>query len=176
MTIPNLITILRFCFVPFTVWCIGIEAWMSAFWVFTAAGISDGVDGFIARRFDQRSELGAILDPLADKALLVSIYVALGIVHVIPVWLVITVVFRDLMIIGAVLVSWQIGRSVAIRASYLGKANTAAQILFAQFVLFTRGFGFALPQAVDIGSAAVGLLTIVSVLPYLRQWLAQMAA
>ena len=69
MTLPNVITVLRICLVPVLVWCIGSDAWNAAFWIFAAAGVSDGIDGFIAKRFDQRSELGAMLDPLADKVL-----------------------------------------------------------------------------------------------------------
>ena len=80
-----------------------------AFLLFLAAGISDAVDGFLAKRFGMTTELGAYLDPLADKALIVSIYVTLGITGVIPRWLVILVVSRDIMIVGAVMLSWLVG-------------------------------------------------------------------
>ena len=76
--------------------------WGAAFTFFVVAGVSDGIDGFIARRFDMRSELGSYIDPLADKALLVSIYVTLAIVGVLPGWLAIVVVSRDAMIVAAV--------------------------------------------------------------------------
>jgi cardiolipin synthase len=175
MTLPNLITIARFCLVPIIVGCICADAWMLAFWLFLLAGVSDGVDGFIAKRFDQRSKIGAILDPLADKALLVSLFVTLGVLQVIPAWLVILVVFRDLMIITAVLVSWVAGNPLPIAASKLSKANTAAQIVLVQFILFVRGFGFALPVPVLIGSLIVAALTLASAAAYLRIWLGHMA-
>jgi cardiolipin synthase len=175
MTIPNLITIFRFCLVPLAVWCIGSDTWNWAFWTFVIAGLSDGIDGFIARRFDLRSELGAVLDPLADKALLISIFVTLGIVGAVPAWLVILAVFRDFMIIGAVLVSWVMANPVTIAPLLLSKLNTAVQIAFVALVLFSRGTGWALPFLVEAGSAAVEILTILSAAAYLRQWLNHMA-
>src|SRR5688500_14493920 len=92
MTIPNLITIARLIMVPLVIVMIGQGQWMTAFVLFMAAGLSDAVDGFIAKRFDMRSELGAYLDPLADKALLMSIYVTLSVTGVLPGWLAVTVV------------------------------------------------------------------------------------
>lgn len=175
MTIPNLITILRFCLVPLAVLCITSGAWGWAFVAFLVAGISDGVDGFIAKRFDMRSELGAVLDPLADKALLVSIFVTLGIVGVVPAWLVILAVFRDFMIIGAVLVSWVMSQPVQIAPLMLSKLNTAVQIAFVALVLFAKGTGWPFPFLIEVGSILVTLLTIASAAAYLRQWLNHMA-
>src|SRR5690242_17802529 len=102
MNIPNLITIGRLLLVPFVVAMITREEWGLAFLGFAVAGLSDAIDGFIARRFEMRSELGAYLDPVADKALLVSIYITLAVVGVLPAWLAIVVVSRDLMVVGAV--------------------------------------------------------------------------
>ena len=84
--IPNLITLARMLMTPVAVAMIVSHRYLAAFLIFLLAGVSDGVDGFIARRFDLRSELGAYLDPLADKALLISIYVALAIYGVLPAW------------------------------------------------------------------------------------------
>ena len=86
-----------------------------AFVLFLAAGVSDAVDGFLAKRFDMATELGAYLDPLADKALIVSIYVTLGITGAIPLWLVILVVSRDIMIVGAVILSWVVDKPMTLR-------------------------------------------------------------
>ena len=77
MSIPNIITLARILLVPFIVWAIASGQMEIAFAIFVVAGVSDAVDGFLAKRFNMSSELGALLDPLADKALLVSIYVAL---------------------------------------------------------------------------------------------------
>jgi len=104
--IPNLITIGRLVLVPFVVAMIVQKDWDLAFFAFVLAGLSDAVDGFVARRFDLRSDLGAYLDAIADKALLVSIYVTLAIVGVIPSWLAIVVVSRDIMIVGAIELPW----------------------------------------------------------------------
>ena len=175
MTIPNLITIFRFCLVPVAVWCIGSGEWGWAFASFVIAGLSDGVDGFIARHFDMRSELGAVLDPLADKALLISLFVALGIFGTVPAWLVILAVFRDVMIMGAVLVSWMMANPVKIAPLALSKLNTGAQIAFVALVLFTKGTGWAFPLLTDVGSIVVAALTIASAAAYLRQWLNHMA-
>ncbi|MGH6946651.1 MAG: CDP-alcohol phosphatidyltransferase family protein, partial [Kiloniellales bacterium] len=96
--LPNLITLARLLVVPVAVYVILTEAFVAAFWIFVLAGISDAIDGAIAKRFRVTSELGAYLDPLADKALLVSVYVTLSQVDQLPVWLVILVVFRDVLI------------------------------------------------------------------------------
>ena len=105
LSIPNLITLGRILLVPVVVWAISSGAMWIAFVLFLAAGVSDAVDGFLAKRFGMTTELGAYLDPLADKALIVSIYVALGISKVLPGWLVILVVSRDIMIVGAVVLT-----------------------------------------------------------------------
>src|SRR6202035_4331315 len=97
-----------------------------AFALFLVAGISDAVDGFLAKRFHMASELGAYLDPLADKTLIVSIYVSLGIAGGLPLFLVILVVSRDIMIIGAFMLSWLVGRPMPVRPLPVSKANTAA--------------------------------------------------
>src|SRR6202051_1211688 len=92
LNLPNLITIARILMVPIVVLAIGAGEMRFAFLLFLAAGISDGVDGFLAKRFGMTSEIGAYLDPLADKALIVSIYIALGIAGALPLFLVLLVV------------------------------------------------------------------------------------
>jgi cardiolipin synthase (CMP-forming) len=176
MTIPNLITIARLIAVPLIVLLIGQGSWGLAFTVFVAAGISDAVDGFIARRFDMRSEFGAYLDALADKALLVSIYVTLSVTGVLPGWLAILVVSRDLMIISAILVSWLMGRPLAIKPMFVSKLNTGAQIVFAALVLGTKAVILEAPTLYGIGMVLVAALTIVSAAAYLARWMRHMAS
>lgn len=175
MTIPNIITIARLIIVPLVIVLIGQEGWPLAFVLFVVAGVSDGVDGFIAKRFDMRSEFGAYIDPLADKALLVSIYVALSIVNVLPGWLAVVVVSRDAMIVAAIIVSWLMERPVAIRPLIVSKLNTAAQIGFAALVLGTKAFDVDLPGLERIGMWIVAVLTIASAGAYLAGWLRHMA-
>ena len=101
MNLPNLITVARLLAVPLVVYLIALHEYWFAFWVFVAAGVSDGLDGFIAKHYHQETELGRYLDPLADKALLVAIYVGLGVQEEIPLWLVIAVMRPGFTIPGA---------------------------------------------------------------------------
>lgn len=172
--IPNLITIGRLVLVPFVVAMIVQKDWDLAFFAFVLAGISDAVDGFVARRFNLRSDLGAYLDAIADKALLVSIYVTLAIIGVIPSWLAIMVVSRDIMIVGAIVLSWVLDRPVPIRPLFLSKLNTTAQIAFAALILGAAAFELALAGWVSPLSYGVAALTAASAAAYLAQWLDHM--
>ncbi len=177
MSIPNLITIARILLVPVVVWAIAAGHFLLAFVLFLGAGISDAIDGYLAKRFSMASELGRYLDPLADKVLIVSIYVSLGINEAIPRWLVILVVSRDIMIVGAILLAWLIDKPIAVKPLSVSKLNTAAQILYAGLVL--AGLGFGLQGATWQGvltavMAAVAGLTLVSIAAYLREWVRHM--
>jgi cardiolipin synthase len=176
MTFPNLITIARLLLVPIVVVAISSGQWLIAFVLFAAAGVSDAVDGFLARRLNMRSELGAYLDALADKALLVSIYVSLSVTGVLPGWVAILVVSRDLMIVSAIMLSWLLGKPVAIKPLFVSKLNTAAQIAFAGVVLGANAFGVTLGPAAPIGLGVVAILTLVSAAAYLGPWLRHMTA
>ena len=141
VTLPNLITMARLCAVPATVWLILNSRLDLAFWLFVAAGVSDAVDGWVARVRNARSALGAILDPMADKLLLVCVFITLAAIGVLPDWLAILVVFRDLVIVGGVLVLWVLGQPPKIRPLFVSKANTVAQIALAALALLLAGFG-----------------------------------
>ena len=141
-----------------------------AFVLFLAAGLSDAVDGYLAKRFHMTTELGAYLDPLADKTLIVSIYITLGINGLIPGWLVILVVSRDIMIVGAVMLSWLVGTPVKVKPLLVSKLNTAAQIVFACVVLGTLGFAYPLPKVSLLLMAVVAALTLLSVAAYVAEW------
>jgi cardiolipin synthase len=174
--IPNLITIMRLVLVPVTVAMIGRQNWGLAFAAFMVAGISDAIDGFIARRFDMRTVLGAYLDPLADKALLVSIYISLAVVGMVPGWLAIAVVSRDIMIVSAIVLSWVLDKPMAIKPVMVSKANTAAQIAFAGLVLGGSAFGFPVDPWAEEGALVVAALTVASAGAYLARWLRHMTA
>jgi cardiolipin synthase len=161
--------------VPLIVWLIITGEFLVAFLVFVLAGMSDGVDGFIAKRFNQTTELGAYLDPIADKLLLVSIYVSLGFREILPPWLVIMVVSRDILIVGALVLSWLMDRPVPITPLMVSKANTTAQIVLAALVLGGLGFGLAMPDLIVVMSIMVAVLTVLSAAAYLRLWLMHMA-
>jgi cardiolipin synthase (CMP-forming) len=170
MNLPNSISVIRILLVPLVVWLVISGEFMLAFLGFLAAGISDGVDGFLARQFNQRTDLGGYLDPIADKALLVSIYVSLGFLKILPSWLVILVVSRDVLIVGAVMLAWIIGRPMAMKPSWTSKVNTAAQIVLAVTVLGAKGMEFDVSFLMPAGFAIVGFLTFVSGAMYMQTW------
>ena len=171
LSIPNLITLARILSVPIVVWAITSGEMMIAFILFVIAGISDAVDGYLAKRFNMASEMGAYLDPLADKALIVSIYVSLGIAGAIPRWLVIFVVARDIMIIGAVILTWLIGRPMAVKPLLVSKLNTVVQIVFACLVLGSLAFGFNAGPLLPLLMYLVAVLTFLSIAFYLAEWI-----
>jgi len=170
-SLPNLITLARLLLVPVVIAMIASQRWLDAFLIFVVAGISDAIDGWLAKTFDLTTELGAFLDPAADKALLISIYVALAIVQVIPAPLAILVVARDLMIIGAIVMSWLVNKPVEIRPLLISKVNTTAQIGFAALVLAGKACGFGLYGFFDISLYVVAALTLASLAAYLWQWM-----
>jgi cardiolipin synthase (CMP-forming) len=174
LTAANLITILRFLLVPGVVWALlsGRVEW--AFAGFLAAGISDAVDGFIARQFNQRSELGAYLDPMADKLLLVSVFVVLGFMDELPLWLVVAAVTRDALIVCAVLLSTIMAKPVAVKPLFVSKANTAVQIVLAAIVLGDLALGVDLGLVREVLILLCGLLTAASAGAYLVPWLKHM--
>ena len=174
LSIPNLITLGRILLVPFVVWAIASGAMWIAFVLFLAAGASDAVDGFLAKRFHMTSELGSYLDPLADKALIVSIYLSLGINGFIPGWLVILVVSRDILIVGGILLAWLIGSPLKIRPLVVSKLNTVAQILFACVVLGSLGFAIQVDTLKLVLMGLVAALTLLSVGAYVAEWVRHM--
>jgi cardiolipin synthase len=172
--IPNLITLMRILLVPLTVWLIISDAYGAAFASFVVAGASDGLDGFLARRYNWRTKLGAYLDPLADKALLVSVYVTLGFLKELSAWLVIIVVSRDVLIVGAILLSRLMDNPVTVAPLKISKVNTAAQIVFIVAVLGMAALGESYEVLVNYGSIPVALLTLLSGAAYLVEWLRHM--
>lgn len=142
---PNLITVARLCAVPVTIYLIIDGQFGAAFWLFIAAGVSDAVDGFLAKQFHARTVIGGYLDPLADKALLVSVYVTLGYQGHLAAWLVIMVVFRDALIVVGVLIGHALGHPFRLRPLLVSKVNTGLQIVLAGFALARLGLG------VDLG-------------------------
>ena len=173
--IPNIITLARMLMTPLAVSMIVSQRFLAAFSIFLLAGVSDAIDGFIARHFELRTELGAYLDPLADKALLISIYVSLSIYGGLPAWLAITVVSRDVMILVAVLVSWLLDKPVEIRPVWESKLNTAAQISLAGFALGVRAYGLNPQPLQTYFEWAVAVTTVASGGVYITKWLDHMS-
>jgi cardiolipin synthase len=176
LSIPNLITLARILAVPVIVWAIAAGEIRIAFALFLVAGLSDLVDGFLAKHFGMATELGAYLDPLADKAMIVSIYVALGIVEAMPRWLVILVVSRDIMIVSAVMLSWLVDKPVKLKPLTVSKLNTVAQIVYATFVLAALAFKWDIPLVINSLMALVAALTLLSIAFYVAEWVRHMNA
>jgi len=168
--IPNFITLGRVMSVPVIFWLLVNGHARSAFIVFLLAGISDAVDGFLAKRFKWTSEIGAYLDPLADKILIVSIYIALAVAKEIPLWLAIAVVSRDILILLAVLLSWLINQPFVIKPLTISKINTAAQLLLATTVLGDNAFGLGLDTTRLVLVWITGISTVLSLAAYLQLW------
>lgn len=175
MTIPNALTLLRLCLIPLIVVLIQDRQFSFAFAVFLLAGATDAVDGFIARRFNMQSAVGAYLDALADKSLIAASFIALFAAGALPYWLVVLVIFRDLMIVGAVAIAWLLDNPIPIEPLLISKCNTAAQIGAVAFTLAAGSFLATAPGAHQIVHLVVALLTVVSVGAYFVKWFRHMA-
>ncbi|MDP6689068.1 MAG: CDP-alcohol phosphatidyltransferase family protein [Alphaproteobacteria bacterium] len=171
MTLPNIISMARLLSVPFNVWLIMIDQWRLALVVFCLAGLSDAVDGFLAKRFGMQSRLGQYLDPIADKALLVTIFIVLGVQMYLPLWLVILVVSRDILIVGGLFLLFIFDQPYAPKPFMLSKVNTATQIVLAALVI--AKVAFSLDGAAVYVQALVlltALTTVASGTQYLADW------
>jgi len=168
--LPNLITLARLLSVPLAVWLILGARYGTAFWIFVAAGISDALDGFIAKRFNSRTRLGALLDPIADKALLVSVYLSLLVVGQLPNWLVILVVFRDVMIIGGFLLMNTLSAPMRFDPLFISKVNTLVQIALVGFVLARLGLDADSELVTVLLIWLTAATTVLSGLSYLVRW------
>lgn len=169
MTIANFITLIRLILVPMIVWAMISGAMLSAFLLFLVAGISDAVDGFIARQFNQQSELGTILDPLADKLMLVSVFIVLGYLGYLPVWLTILVVSRDVLIVFGIIICFMLDRPVDIAPIWISKFNTVAQIVLACLVLGLLAFDLEMDFVKLALIWITGLSTAASAIAYTVQ-------
>jgi cardiolipin synthase len=167
LNLPNLISLARLLLVPAEIWLIFDGRYGLAFWVLVGAGISDALDGFIAKRFDRRTRLGAMLDPFADKAMLVSVYITLGIIHQLEPWLVVLVVVRDALIVGGFLLIQAVAVGKHSDPLFISKLNTGAQIILIGFVLARLGLDAAPGWPDLVLSLVVAATTIVSGLSYL---------
>lgn len=175
ISLPNLLSLGRLLSVPLLVWLMLDGRFEAAFLLFFISGLTDAADGLIARHFNSRTALGSYLDPLADKTLLVSVYVTLGHLGHLPVWLVILVVFRDVTIIGGVLLLQILLGAGPIRPSWISKLNTAAQIALAAVALANLGFAIGWSGLSQALIYLVGGTTALSGLGYLVHWTRQLS-
>jgi cardiolipin synthase (CMP-forming) len=152
ITVPNLLTVFRMVLIPIFVSLVFYQRFIWALTVFVVAGLTDGLDGLLARRFDQQSQLGTILDPIADKLMLVTAFIVLSmrsVFHIplpkhlpIPFWVTVAVISRDVFIIvGAAAINIMTGFR-SFRPSWLGKLNTTVQIFAIAMIMFAASFPF----------------------------------
>ena len=173
LTLPNSLTLLRIIAIPVFLICLAYGSHAAAFVLFLAAGVTDAIDGAVARLTDSGSSLGAVLDPLADKLLLLSSFIVLGFTGAIPAWLAVLVVVRDVIVVlgyGVVFVvdhEW-----MEVEPSRLGKLSTFMQLFTVGFVLMGLARP-ALPLALATGllEIAAGALTAASGIQYVYRGL-----
>jgi cardiolipin synthase len=170
VNLPNAISLARLFSAPFVVWLILSNETTVAFWIFLIAAVSDAVDGFIAKRLGTETVLGGYLDPIADKVLLVGTYAALGSNGMLALWLVILVVFRDLLIVGGALLFRLLTRTLDMEPLMVSKVNTVAQIVLAAVVLGNSGLGLGLTMLIDVLVVVIAATTLTSGAAYVAQW------
>jgi len=173
VNLPNIISLARLISVPMVVWLIVAGHLAVAFWVFVAAGLSDAVDGAIAKGFGMTSELGGYLDPIADKALLGAVFIALGWRGDVPTWLVILVVSRDFLLVGGTILMIVLDQAVIIAPIMISKINTACQIALAAVILGEHGLGLELDPMPGLLTPLVAATTVISGGLYLYGWAGQ---
>ncbi len=169
LTLPNVLTVMRLLITPGFILAFLNGRLVEAWWLFTAAGVTDALDGFLARVLDQRSRLGAVLDPLADKVLVVTAFLLLGHQGWLPQWLVVTVISRDVLIVGgmALLNMWGVDVLEQVAPTMLSKCNTTAQLGLVFLSLAQRTFEFGWPGTERALVAAVGALTVTTGMHYI---------
>jgi len=170
INLPNILSFARLLSVPVAIMLMLDGRFALCFWIFVAAGVTDAVDGWIAKTFNARTEFGAYLDPLADKALVVSTYVMLGWLGHIPGWLVVLVVFRDVLIIGGAMVAYVILGDFHSRPLWISKINTAVQIALVGMVLARLGIAVGHPVIDQVLVHVAAATTVLSGAAYLWQW------
>jgi cardiolipin synthase len=174
LNIPNFLTLLRIVAIPCFLILLEDLRYGEALAVFVAAGVTDGLDGAIARLTGTKTALGAYLDPAADKLLLVSAFIALGFMHVVPRWLAVVVILRDaIIVLGYFLLFMITQHTMEIQPSVSGKTSTALQLASVALVLLSlRRPGLVHPQLRDVLFYMTGTVTAGAGLQYMYRGLA----
>lgn len=168
--VPNILTLSRIVAAPLLIMVLRDGNFGLALVLFIAAGLTDGLDGWIAKRFNCTSELGARLDPLADKIIIVSAYCMLTILGVIPFWLVTLVIFRDAVIVGGYLVLTTLDGDIPMQPTWTSKTNTVLQITLVIAVLLVESRWLSIPDFTGFLMFAVTISTIASGTQYVWIW------
>jgi cardiolipin synthase len=166
INLPNIISLSRLLSVPLIVSLILSNQLFLAFILFALAGLSDALDGFLARIFKCRTTLGAYLDPIADKALLVGVYASLGHIGLIELWVVVLVVFRDVLIIGGILLLFVFKAPLKMEPVMISKINTVVQLTYALFILSEVDVFLGISSINQYFGYLVALTTVLSGVTY----------
>lgn len=168
--IPNILTVARIAACPLLIILLHRELFEQALWLFVIAGISDGLDGYIAKKYNFTSRLGALLDPLADKLLIASAYIMLAFHGHMPFWVLIIVVFRDLVILGGFFIASILRGEVKIMPLWLSKINTVLQIALMAVILGNLANWIAMPLVELVLLYAMVVTTVASGVQYVWLW------
>jgi len=168
--LPNAISLMRIVLVVPILMYIVDGRYGLALILFFVAGFSDGIDGFLAKRFDWHTRIGALLDPIADKLLVGGTFITLVFTGLIPVWLAVLVIFRDVVIVGGATAYNFLVRPVEGEPTRISKLNTALQLLFVVFTLSQAGFGWPDQIAVTVIGAGVLVTVVISGIDYVWSW------
>jgi cardiolipin synthase len=170
LNIPNIITVARVLLVPVLIHFLLGQDYAAALLVFAVAAVSDAVDGFLARRFNQFTRFGAVMDPIADKAILLSAVVVLGWSGLLPPWLAAAIVARDLLIVGGALAYHWLAGSVDMAPSLLSKLNTFLQFGLICLIMANAAGIFDIPDWLPALFLLVLLSTAASGMHYVWVW------
>lgn len=171
MNLPNFISLLRLIAVPFLIFLIVSNNHAFVFWIFIGIAFSDALDGYLARRFSMETTLGKYLDPLADKALLIGVYITLGIQNLLPWELVGATVIRDLLIVMGVFSLNLFKKSFHMEPSFFSKVNTILQMGLAGIVLESLSLKFTIPEMIfNTFIVCVWATTLLSAWGYFQEW------
>jgi cardiolipin synthase len=168
--LPNLISVVRILLIPPTLYAIAVEAWTLALGLFFFAGFSDGLDGFLAKRFAWQSRLGALLDPAADKLLMAGVFLTLAAVGLVPVWLAAVVILRDVVIVSGALAYQFLVAPVPGEPTRISKLNTAVELLYVLSVLGHAAFTWPPDITLTVLGAGVLVTAVVSGTDYVLAW------
>ena len=168
--LPNAISLMRIVLVAPILMYIVDGRYGLALLLFFVAGFSDGVDGYLAKRFDWHTRIGALLDPIADKLLVGGTFITMVFTGLVPVWLAALVIFRDVVIVGGATAYNFFVRPVEGEPTRISKLNTALQLLFIVFVLSNAGFGWPDQIAITVIGAGVLVTLVISGIDYVWSW------
>lgn len=172
--LPNILSVIRILLVPLALWGMAKEEYLFAFSILVVAGITDALDGFLARKLNQLTPVGRALDPIADKVLFISVFLTMGFVlNLFPAWFAWTILLRDFFILIGFLLLVVGNKNRSIAPTFTGKLHTILLFVFLCVVLLALSFEAAIP--IDLLMYGMTVSALISFVDYLRLWIRRMA-